>query len=435
MLRLLFPVRTRAWSTVTESASPRRAAGGARKQTSRKHTVLRIVLISVLVLALGTGLSVVYTYRHLEGNLNVVDYGEQIKNRPPTVAVDGPRDPLNVLVMGSDAREGEGNNIDGLTGGGERSDTTILVHLSADRTRAYGVSIPRDSMVQRPECTANDGSPIPASTGLVMFNSAFTVGGPACTIQTVEQLTDIRIDHHVVVDFRGFQDMVDAIDGVKVCIPEDAVDPAHGINLKAGTREVRGREALNYVRERHVLSSNGDIGRMKRQQAFIASMANKVVSANTLARPDRLIGFLNAATKSLELDSGLGSLTKLADLGMQFRDIGLDKVQFITIPFELWEEDRNRIMWLPEADQVWEALRRDRALPQELTRERITAQAPPGSSSPSGGTDEASADPTGSATGSSGSASPGTPSSSSSPSATQDELDAAAVAEANGLCA
>ncbi|WP_203337318.1 LCP family protein [Nocardioides limicola] len=343
---------------------------------------MRVITSSMVVLALVTGLGAIYTFRHLNANLNIRDLTGLLGDRPDKVAVDGPREPLTVLALGSDARDGDGNNIDGLTGGGERSDTAILVHLSADRTRAFGVSIPRDSMVERPECRREDGTVIPASSGLEMFNNAYTVGGPACTIATVEHNTDVRIDHFVVVDFRGFVDMVDAIGGVEVCIPFDAIDPRHGIALKAGTREVRGREALNYVRERHKLSPNGDIGRMKRQQAFISSMANKVVSAGTLARPERLFKFLDAATKSLTLDPGLGSLTKLAELGLEVRGIGLENVSFITVPMELWSVNRNRVIWTEDAELVWEAMRNDTPLPRALTRERLTPAKPPGSSAP-----------------------------------------------------
>ena len=120
-----------------------------------------------------------------------------------------------------------------------RSDTTILLHVSADRKRAYGISIPRDSLVTRPECKTKGGETIPGGTD-VMWNEAFSVGGPACTIQQFEQITGVYIDHFVVVDFAGFEDMVDAIGGVEVCIPEDISDPAHGINIPAGTREIAG---------------------------------------------------------------------------------------------------------------------------------------------------------------------------------------------------
>jgi LCP family protein required for cell wall assembly len=307
------------------------------------------------------------------------------------VVVEGPKDPLNILVMGSDARDCDGCNIDNLTGMGERSDTTILLHLSADRTRAYGVSIPRDSMVDRPTCQTEDGEDIPGGTH-VMWNEAFSVGGPACTMRQFEQLSGIRLDHFVVVNFEGFKDMVDAIGGVEVCIPEDIVDPAHGINLPAGTRKLEGMQALNYVRERYVVGNGSDIGRMKRQQAFIASMAHQVVSAGTLANPIKVVKFLEAATKSLTLDEQIGSLKKIAQLGYEFRDIGLDKIQFLTIPNMVDPEDANHLVWTPEAKQVWRKIANDEPLTRRLATDVITAGNVPGSgsSSPSDSPSESS---------------------------------------------
>jgi LCP family protein required for cell wall assembly len=314
----------------------------------------------------------VYSYRHFNENLTILDVTSQLgDDRPDKVAVEGPREPINVLVMGSDSRDGEGNNIDGLKGGGQRSDTTLLVHLSADRKNAYGVSLPRDAMVQRPTCFTKDKKEIPG--GFDMWNAAFSLGGPACTIRQFEQLTRVKIDHFVVVDFNGFKDMVDAIDGVKVCIPEDVDDPVGNIHLKAGTREVKGQEALNYVRVRHNISNNGDIGRMKRQQAFVAAMTNKVMSAGTLSRPDRLFGFVNAATSSLTLDPGLSSVKKIADLAGQFQDTGLDKIKFVTIPFAAYEPDPNRLVWSADAKPLWDKVRNDAPLSKRLSSEAITA--------------------------------------------------------------
>ena len=266
-----------------------------------------MVVATFVVLGMVVGLSVIYLYRHLNDNLTVLDISDQLKDRPEKKKSQLPKEPLNIMVMGSDDRDGEGNNIDGLTGGGARSDTTLLFHLSADRKDAYGISIPRDTLVDRPDCTDKDGNTIPGATD-AMWNEAFSVGGPACTIQQFEHVTGIFVDHFVVVDFNGFQDMVDAIDGVEVCIPEDIDDPAHGINIPAGTREIAGKEALNYVRARYTLGDGSDIGRVKRQQAFIAAMANKVISNGVLARIDRLVPFLNAATKSLVVDKDMGNL-------------------------------------------------------------------------------------------------------------------------------
>jgi LCP family protein required for cell wall assembly len=216
-----------------------------------------------------------------------------------------------------------------------------------------------------------------------MWNVAFSLGGPACTMQQFEQLTGVRLDHYVVVNFEGFRNMVDAIGGVEVCIPDPIVDPAHGINIEAGTRKIKGQEALNYVRERYVVGNGSDIGRMKRQQAFIASMAHQVLKAGTLARPDRLYGFLDAATDSLTTD--LPNLVKIAQLGYEFRNIGLDKIQFITIPNGADPQDPNRLVWLPSAQAVWDKLAADEPLTKRLSNGAIAVDNIPGSGSPSDG--------------------------------------------------
>ncbi len=353
--------------------------GKRRARRRRSHTVAKVLVATLVVLGMVTGLSVTYLYRSLSGNLTVLDIDDSlVGERPEKVEVAGPQEPLNVLVMGSDTREGE-NNIDGLTEDGERSDTTLLLHFSADRERAYGVSIPRDSMVNRPQCKDESGEVTPAAD-YQMWNVAYQVGGPACTIQQFESLTGIRLDHFVVVDFTGFQDMVDAVGGVEVCIPEDIDDREHGMYLEAGTRKLEGIQALNYVRQRYALSGGSDVGRMKRQQAFVASMVNTVLSSGTLARPDRLLNFLQAATESLTLDEGLGDLFKIAKLGYEFRGIGLDNVQFLTIPHTVDPNDPNRLVWTEDADDVWNKLKNDEPLTRRLATDVITAGSVPGTS-------------------------------------------------------
>ncbi len=271
----------------------------------RKHRVIRVVAISVasaIVVALATGF---FVYRHLEGNIDSLDVTAALgDDRPEEIIPDDvEHKPLNILLLGSDTREGQDGNIGGDTPG--LSDTTILLHVAADRDRAYGVSIPRDLMVERPECQLKDGEGTDPG-GLDQFNAAYAIGGPACTIRTVEQMSDVRINHFVVVDFNGFRAMVDALDGVPVCVPEEVNDDIGKIYLPAGSYEVQGQQALSYVRLRHELSENGDIGRMRRQQAFLASMANKAISAGTLVNPVRLYNFLDAATKLGDHRPGTG---------------------------------------------------------------------------------------------------------------------------------
>jgi len=300
-----------------------------------------------------------------------------------------------------------------------------MAHVNATRTAAYGVSIPRDSMVQRPDCLSKDGkTTIPG--GLSMFNEAYAIGGAGCTERTVEQLTGIRIDHFVVVDFNGFKHMVDALGGVEVCVPKPVHDTVGHINLKAGTYTVTGQQALDYVRVRHDLGApTGDIGRMKRQQTFISAMIKKVVSAGTLANPVRLLKFLDAATNSLTTDPGFANLKQLASLGSSLKSIGLDHVKFITVPWEPWVQDPNRVAWKPEASGLWRLIRRDRQLTPEYDSDAVT----PGS----GSSASAGASTSASAIGSpSGTSSPGTQTPSSTPTKTEEQKKA--DAEAAGLC-
>jgi LCP family protein required for cell wall assembly len=345
-----------------DAPARRRAATRPKRRgrSKRRHQVLTVLLGVGTALALVVGLGSVYFLRHLDDNVDYHDYDPQLTNRPEKVAVDtGPQEPLNILVMGSDTREGAGNAVDGYTDDTERSDTTIMFHLSADRTFAYGISIPRDTLVDRPECIADDGSKIPAADD-VMWNDAFEVGGPACTMQQFEQITGVRLDNYVKVDFHGFKGMVDAIGGVEVCLPEAIHDTKAHVDIPAGVQTIRGDAALGYVRARYSIGDGSDLGRIKRQQAFLAAMSGKLVSKGTLTRPDRVLGFLDAATRSLQ--TNFSSVGEMADVGSSFKSIGLDNIKFVTVPWQYSPEDPNRVEWLPEAAQLWRRVMLDKPL-------------------------------------------------------------------------
>ncbi len=342
------------------------------RQDAPRRRVIRAVVISMTAVLLVVLTGGFFVYRHLDGNITALDVSGQLGTDRPTEIVQhsAPQQPLNILLLGSDTRQGQTGHIGGVTPG--LSDTTILLHINAARTLAYGVSLPRDSMVERPPCERKDGQGVDPG-GLSMFNAAFAVGGPACTIKTVEKLTRIRINHFVVVDFNGFRAMVDALGGVPVCVPEAVHDTTGHIDLPAGSYTVKGNRALDYVRVRHVISNNGDIGRMKRQQAFLASMANKAISAGTLINPVRLYNFLDAATRSLTTDPGLASLKGLAGLASSMQGIGLDHIQFVTVPFEVYQPDPNRLQWAPDAERLWNRIRHDKPLGKSLKAGVTTA--------------------------------------------------------------
>lgn len=344
-----------------------------RRLTARRKAA-RVGAVLTATLTLTGAVTAAVAYQNLNGNITALDTTKALgTDRPDPVTVpDKPAKPLNILLIGSDSRQG--SHIGGDTPG--LSDTTIVLHINADRTTATGISIPRDSMVNRPDCLSKDGhTRIPAA--LAMFNTGYALGGPGCTQRTVEQLTGIRIDHFAVVNLAGFSRMVNAIGGVPICVPSEVNDPIGHIHLPAGTYIADGAQALDYVRERHALSPNGDLGRMKRQQAFLSAMADKVLSTGTLTNPVSLYGFLDAATASLTTDPDLASLHQLAGLAEQMRGINAAHIRFLSIPTQPYAPDPNRLQWTPGATQVWNALRTDTPLPRTVRSAlTVAAQSP-----------------------------------------------------------
>ncbi|MFP5369368.1 MAG: LCP family protein, partial [Actinomycetes bacterium] len=264
------------------------------------------------------------------GNINRLDGIFDGQERAP-VEDAGPR---TVLIVGSDSREGlapgedfQGRGAEFVTG--QRADTIILAHLYGDDDVAQLVSVPRDSWVTIPAHTDPEtGEPVPAREAKI--NSAILEGGPSLLVQTVQQLSGLQVDHYVQVDFTGFKDMVDALGGVEVCLPEAAKEPKSGIDLPAGRSVVQGEQALAFVRQRSGLP-RGDIDRIARQQQFMGAIVRKVLSAGTLANPFKLNAFLDAATQSLQVDEGL-TISGLRDLALRLRGFDSGGVVFSTVP-------------------------------------------------------------------------------------------------------
>ncbi|QCX28552.1 LCP family protein [Nocardioides jishulii] len=364
---------------MSEVSEPSNDAGTGPKRRGRKkkrHTVGTVILSTILVLSLVTGLGAVAFYRSISGNINRSTALDEVNNRPEDFDT-GPKKPVRILVMGTDTRLGKGNKLDGENVGVEHSDTNILLHISADRKRAYGISIPRDSLVTRPDCGANDEI---AGAENSIWNKAFEIGREGCTVEQFELNTGVRVDGFVKLDFNGFKGMVDALDGVPVCVPYDIDDPKHDIFIKAGEREIRGAEALDYVRVRAV-GSGSDIGRISRQQTFIASMVKKVSSAGTLSRPDKVLAFLKAVASALTISENMSDLKQLAGIAMSLQNVGMDKVQFVTVPFTEFPRDSpdwGRVAWTEQADEMWRRIARDKPLGAELTSKAIRADRAPG---------------------------------------------------------
>ncbi|MFJ8113441.1 LCP family protein [Streptomyces sp. NPDC096132] len=307
----------------------------------------------------GSGVVGWVLYAKLDGNITpdeaaAAELARYAKERPTSLV----KDAQNVLLIGSDSRAGDDNGQYGTDSGTERSDTTILLHLSKGRHSATAVSVPRDLMVDVPACRRRDGTRGEAM--FAMFNYAFETGGSACTIRTVEKLTGVRIDHHVVVDFSGFKDLVDSVDGVEVCLSEPIEDKDARLRLPAGRVTLDGEQALGYVRARKSLGNGSDTDRMERQQRFLAALVNKVRSNDVLLNPVKLYPVLDAATSSLTTDPDLASLRGLYELVRGLRDIPTEQVQFLTVPRESYVYNTNRDQLMePEAEKLFEQLRTD----------------------------------------------------------------------------
>ncbi len=334
--------------------------GASRSRFARVLSFLA-VLTSFSVLAVAMG-----------GYLLVNKYDNQIDRIPDVFTGVGnerpaetPRDARNILIVGSDSRgdlaagegpQGEGESF--VTG--QRSDTVILAHLYGDSEKAQLVSFPRDSWVTIPAYTHPESGDL-VEEHEAKLNSAFENGGPSLLIRTIEELSGLRVDNYVQIDFEGFQSMVNTLGGVEVCLSEPAKEKDSGIDLEAGRQTIKGSQALAFVRQRKGLP-NGDIDRIGRQQQFIGAIVRKTLSAGTLLNPFKLNSVLNVATDALQVDDDT-SIDDLRDLAVRFRTFTAGGVIFSTVPIAEVNgyRDRQSVVLLDEAkmDAQFDLLRRD----------------------------------------------------------------------------
>ncbi len=305
----------------------------------------------VLLVAVGGAYAV---YRHLNGNLHQLNISGDLGTQP----VDTHPQAENIMIIGSDTRhdQGKGFGQDLTT---DQSDTLMIMHIAANRKWVNVMSIPRDSWVNIPACKMGNGQLSAPTT--FKINEAFALGnlygnhtdlGVACTEKTLEQDTGIHIDHFVVVNFEGFRDMVNALGGVEECNTTAIDDPKSGLYLKPGHHLLHGLGALAYVRARYTLGNGSDLERIGRQQAFMSSLVERVKSK--LLDPLAIYHFLDAATKSITVDSQLGGLHGLYDLAMSVRNLPASAVTFFTLPTfprsEVVPTDTANLLWTQPED-------------------------------------------------------------------------------------
>jgi LCP family protein required for cell wall assembly len=359
---------------------PRRVVAPPRRKRPRWLRVLAWSGAFLGIFMVGVGGFALYEYRKINNNINRVD--ALAPNDPSIKDAQKQLDAENFLLIGSDTREGANSKYGADKTSGQRSDTTILAHLSPDRQHAVLISFPRDAWVTIPDCQTASGNTVAEHDG--MFNSAFETGGPNCTIRTLQRLSGIAINHYVQVDFNGFKSMVDAVGGVPICSTERVYDKDSGLRLNRGQNVLRGEQALSFVRARHALGDGSDLDRIKRQQAFLGSMMRVATSNKILLNPVRLTRFLNAASKSVTLDRQT-TLNDLRRLGSQVQGLDPKRVTFLTAPIANRDYDPTGqratgggrvLLDAAQGALLWQSIINDKAVPKNAPKSGTPAKPP-----------------------------------------------------------
>ncbi|MFE4247934.1 LCP family protein [Streptomyces sp. NPDC056910] len=351
-------------SHATLPASPRR-----NRSRPKRRRIGRNILLVLLVLVLAGAGTGYYLYSRLDGNLHGVDLDEALgKDRPEKLPTSG----QNILVLGSDSRSGANASLGTGKVAGARSDTALVMHIPAGRTRATAVSIPRDTLVTRPECTKKDGTTLP-SAKRVMFNSVYSLAGPACVVKTVETMSGIRMDHFMEIDFSGFKGLVDAIGGVTVTVDKPIHDTSSGLDLSAGTHKLDGAQSLAFVRTRHGVGDGSDLGRIGLQQQFMLALLSEIKKQDLLGSPTKTYKIADSLTEALTTDSQLASLTSLARFGRSMQGVDPNDMETIMMPVAYDKVDPNRVVAAePQASTLWKAIRTDSTIPESAKKSPAT---------------------------------------------------------------
>ena len=329
---------------------------------------------------------------NVEGNLTVDRSLGGLLSSPSAQPAEGQDFTAeNVLIVGSDTRTGQGSgfgSLDDASGNGH-SDTTLLLHLSADRRSAFIVSIPRDSWVTRPGCKADGATDGSTTTG--KFNTAFAVGGRACVIAAVKVLTGVPIDHFIEVEFKGFEAIVNALGGVTICSTHAISDPIRpdghggmkgsGLKIPKGTSTLNGKDSLKLVRARYI-GDGSDLSRLDRQHKFLSAVIRQATTEDLLTNPVRLYDVLTQIAKAMTVDPGLSG-DGLQEFLLSLKGLKPGDVRFYTVPVAPRGDGANVIWVTKDANKMWKAMIKDTAYPPHASKPSAIATAATATSRPS----------------------------------------------------
>ncbi|WP_327285486.1 MULTISPECIES: LCP family protein [unclassified Streptomyces] len=343
----------------------RRAASRRRRKPAKRRKALAIAAWSAAGVVLLGGAGLGWFYFHLNGNLKTVDIDQALGTDRPQNVDNGSMD---ILVLGSDSRGGANSEYGRDDGGSARSDTAMIVHLYDGHKKATVVSIPRDTMVNRPACTLSNGKTDRGSSRS-QFNESFTIGGAACAVKTVEKMSGIRMDHYIEVDFTGFKKIIDNLGGVELTTTKPIKDGSSHLDLPAGQNKLNGEQALGLVRTRKSVGDGSDLGRIQLQQAFMKALIKQVKGIGVFDNPKRLLDLADTGTKALTTDKALGDVKSLMGFAQSLQGIDAQEMHMITLPVTVDARDADRVAPLTkESKMVWDALLADQPVPAEATK-------------------------------------------------------------------
>jgi LCP family protein required for cell wall assembly len=283
--------------------------------------------VTIAMVTLGGGVVYVSTQLRAAG-IEVFSTDGETFDLPTAEEINGP---INLLLIGSDTREGQGSTSYGPVGA-ELADVIILLHINEERSNAVAMSFPRDLMIAVPECpNPEGGAPYPAKE-FAQINATMNYGGPACTLLAVQSLTGIEIPYLAMIDFKGVIAMSEAVGGVDVCVAEPINDDYTQLYLDAGEHTLIGEEALAFLRTRHGVGDGSDLSRISNQQVFLTSLVRKLKDEGALTNPFTMFRLGTAALNNMTLSRSLTDLGVIYGMAREVNDVDLDKITFLKLP-------------------------------------------------------------------------------------------------------